>query len=180
MAGKIKVKCKETGESINKTDAFSIILKGNKRLSYFKSEKEFNIYEKKLKIKEEEKDLWNKCNDLVVNSIPKTKEEKYPPYLFKKINDVRKESSTSFLYYLLNNIKFKESFISFKLHNPKSSLSHKVNTFVFLINKYKENLFIKYTETLMNKEEGTNSSDFVRKSSNKSKSMSFLKYLEDD
>ena len=174
------VKCKETGESIDKFYAFSILIKGNKRVSYFKSEELYLKYQDKLKIKEEEKSLWNSCNDLVVSLIPKQANEVYPPYLFKKINDIRKKYSTSFLFYLLSNQKVRENFIVFKKHNPKSTLSHKVNMFLYFIKEGEETIFKEYTSKLT---EGLNTytpESFTRHQSSTTTNTTFLKYLEDD
>lgn len=178
--GKRYVKCKETGESIDKLCAFSVIIKGNKRVSYFKSEEIYLRYQDKLKIKEEEKSLWNSCNDLVVSLIPKQANEVYPPYLFKKINDIRKKYSTSFLFYLLSNRRVKENFIIFKKHNPNSTLNHKINMLIYFIREGEETIFKEYISGLSEGRNTEVSDSFIRQQSNIKPSTAFLKYWEED
>lgn len=180
MAGKKFVKCKNTGESIDKNYAFSIILSGHKRASYFKSEEDYEQYSKKLKVEEDEKDLWKKCNDIVVNLIPKQDTEKYPPKLFKVINDIRKEYSTSFLFYLLNFKNLKESFSLFKRNNPKSSLDYKINVFLKLIRKEENNAFQMYLKNISGGTPSNPSENFSRNQKTKTENVAFLKYLEEE
>lgn len=180
MAGKKFVKCKNTGESIDKEYAFSIVLTGHKKMSYFKTEEDYKEYSKKLKIKEDEKDLWKKCNDIVINLIPKKESEKYPPKLFKVINDIRKEYSTSFLFYLLNFKNLKESFSIFKRNNPKSSLDYKINVLLKLLRKEENNAFQMYLKNLTKGNSSTPPENFSRNQETKTENIAFLKYLEED
>ena len=140
-----KVTCKETKEKIEKDTAFSVTLKGRKTKSYFKDEETYNLYMEKSKISEEESDNWKQCKDMVVNFVDAKPNEKVPPYIFKKLHEVKKDRGSRFLLYLLTT-RIKQDFGQFYKNNRGATLEYKCNMIIYFINKHELDSFIKFSE----------------------------------
>jgi len=103
-----KVKCKITGEKINKSESFSVIVEGYKNPFYFKSEKEYNFYVQE-KLAEENvillfnrilnKNKYSQLSRIIKNKLKIWLEDNY---IYQEIEFTLKHN-----FELLSNVKIK-------------------------------------------------------------------------